>query len=98
MGRVFAPRQIGTPRATCGARAPPSVPGIAGELPPIDLDRWPAALPEQVLRVRYEDVVAGSEQVRQPIIREGLDQWRNYEPWLGPLKDALGDARVRYRQ
>jgi predicted Zn-dependent protease len=33
---------------------------------------------------------ASSEQVRQPIFREGLEQWRNYEPWLGPLKDALG--------
>ena len=29
---------------------------------------------------------ASSEQVRQPIYREGLDQWRNYEPWLGPLQ------------
>jgi tetratricopeptide (TPR) repeat protein len=38
---------------------------------------------------------ASSEQVRQPIFREGLDQWRNYEPWLDPLKDALGDALVR---
>ena len=38
-----------------------------------------------------------SEQVRQPIFRESLDQWRNYEPWLGPLKDALGDAPGRYR-
>jgi tetratricopeptide (TPR) repeat protein len=35
---------------------------------------------------------ASSEQVRQPIFREGLDQWKHYEPWLGPLKDALGDA------
>jgi tetratricopeptide (TPR) repeat protein len=34
---------------------------------------------------------ASSEQVRQPIYREGLDQWRNFEPWLGPLKEALGD-------
>jgi tetratricopeptide (TPR) repeat protein len=40
---------------------------------------------------------ASSEQVRQPIFREGLDQWKNYEPWLGPLKDALGDALSRYR-
>jgi len=31
-----------------------------------------------------------SEQVRQPISREGLQQWRNYERWLGPLKAALG--------
>jgi len=35
---------------------------------------------------------ASSEQVRQPIFRSGVDQWKNYEPWLGPLKDALGDA------
>jgi predicted Zn-dependent protease len=33
---------------------------------------------------------ASSEQVRQPIFKEGLDQWRNYDPWLGPLKAALG--------
>jgi hypothetical protein len=33
---------------------------------------------------------ASSEQVRQPINREGVDQWRHYEPWLGPLKIALG--------
>lgn len=31
-----------------------------------------------------------SEQVRQPINREGIDRWRNYEPWLGELKEALG--------
>jgi len=34
---------------------------------------------------------ASSAQVRQPINKEGLDQWRHYEPWLGPLKSALGD-------
>jgi len=34
---------------------------------------------------------ASSEQVRRPIFREGLDQWRNFEPWLGPLRAALGD-------
>jgi hypothetical protein len=41
---------------------------------------------------------ASSEQVRQPIYREGLDQWRHYEPWLTPLKGALGDALLRYRR
>ncbi len=39
---------------------------------------------------------ASSEQVRQPIFREGLDQWKHYEPWLGPLRDALGDALTRF--
>jgi predicted Zn-dependent protease len=34
---------------------------------------------------------ASAEQVRRPINRDGVDQWRPYEPWLGPLKDALGD-------
>ncbi|HEX4183479.1 MAG TPA: sulfotransferase [Caulobacteraceae bacterium] len=38
-----------------------------------------------------------SEQVRQPIFRDGLDQWKSFEPWLGPLEAALGDALVRYR-
>ncbi|HZZ33598.1 MAG TPA: sulfotransferase [Phenylobacterium sp.] len=38
-----------------------------------------------------------SEQVRQPIFRDGLDQWKAYEPWLDPLKAALGDALVGYR-
>jgi hypothetical protein len=41
---------------------------------------------------------ASSEQVRQPISRESVDQWRNYEPWLGPLKDGLGDALTTYRE
>ncbi|HEY0801229.1 MAG TPA: sulfotransferase [Steroidobacteraceae bacterium] len=40
---------------------------------------------------------ASSEQVRQPIFRDGLDQWKNFEPWLAPLKLALGDALERYR-
>ena len=40
---------------------------------------------------------ASSEQVRQPIYREGLDQWRHYEPWLGRLREVLGDALTRYR-
>ncbi len=37
-----------------------------------------------------------SEQVRQPIFRSGLDQWRSFEPWLDPLKDALGPILGRY--
>jgi len=31
-----------------------------------------------------------SEQVRRPVSREGIDQWRHFEPWLGPLREALG--------
>ncbi len=33
---------------------------------------------------------ASSEQVRQPIYREGVDHWRHYAEWLGPLESALG--------
>lgn len=31
-----------------------------------------------------------SEQVRQPVYRSGLEQWKKFEPWLEPLKAALG--------
>jgi hypothetical protein len=37
---------------------------------------------------------ASSEQVRRPIYTEGLDQWRHYEPWLEPLKQALGELAI----
>lgn len=33
-----------------------------------------------------------AQQVRQPLNRQGFDRWRNYEPWLGELKSALGDS------
>ncbi len=39
---------------------------------------------------------ASSEQVRKPIFRDGLDQWRKYEPWLGPLVEALGPVLSAY--
>lgn len=39
---------------------------------------------------------ASSEQVRQPIFRDGVDHWRHYEPWLGPLKDSLGPVLDAY--
>lgn len=95
------------------------------------MDHWDKVLPNKVLRVQYEDVVAdtetqvrrileylelpfeqacidfhkskrsvrtpSSEQVRQPIFKSGVDQWRNFEPWLDPLKEALGpEVMARY--
>jgi tetratricopeptide (TPR) repeat protein len=39
---------------------------------------------------------ASSEQVRQPIYGEAVDHWRHYEPWLGPLKEALGPVLEAY--
>ena len=50
---------------------------------------------EQCLRF-YENEravrTASSQQVRKPIFRDGVEQWRHYEPWLTPLKEALGPA------
>lgn len=94
------------------------------------MDHWDEVLPNRILRVQYEDVVAdldgqvrrileycdlpfeescinfhqtdrsvrtpSSEQVRQPIYKSGLEQWRNFEPWLNPLKEALGPVLDRY--
>lgn len=37
---------------------------------------------------------ASSEQVRQPIFQGGLDQWQNFDAYLGPLKAALGPELV----
>jgi hypothetical protein len=38
-----------------------------------------------------------SEQVRQPIYQSGLSQWKNYDEFLQPLKDALGATATSYR-
>ncbi len=40
---------------------------------------------------------ASSEQVRRPLNRDGIEQWRPYEHFLGPLKSALGTLPERYR-
>jgi tetratricopeptide (TPR) repeat protein len=39
---------------------------------------------------------ASSEQVRRPLFRDSIDQWRHFEPWLGPLKEALGSWLQNY--
>lgn len=31
-----------------------------------------------------------SEQVRRPLNRDGMEVWRPYSQWLGPLREALG--------
>jgi tetratricopeptide (TPR) repeat protein len=93
------------------------------------MTHWDEVLPNKVLRVQYEDVVAdletqvkrilefcglpfedaclsfhktvravktpSSEQVRQPIFKSGLAQWKNFEPYLDPLKAALGSLAKR---
>ncbi|MCR8922361.1 sulfotransferase [Dasania sp. GY-MA-18] len=37
---------------------------------------------------------ASSEQVRQPIYKTGVGHWQNFEPWLGPLLDSLGEETL----
>jgi tetratricopeptide (TPR) repeat protein len=39
---------------------------------------------------------ASSQQVRQPIYRAGIDHWRNFEPWLEPLRHSLGAVLTAY--
>ena len=39
---------------------------------------------------------ASSEQVRRPINRDGIDQWRHYSAWLDPLRSALGPVLDAY--
>ena len=51
------------------------------------VDFEPACL--EFYRTERSVRTASSEQVRKPISREGLDQWRNFAPWLVPLKEAL---------
>ncbi len=39
---------------------------------------------------------ASSEQVRRPINRDGVDQWKPYQEHLEPLKQALGSLWITY--
>ncbi|HEY2275092.1 MAG TPA: sulfotransferase [Steroidobacteraceae bacterium] len=58
------------------------------------LDHLGLPFEEQCLRfheTRRTVATVSSEQVRQPLYTEGLSHWRNFEPWLAPLKEALGD-------
>jgi Sulfotransferase family len=41
---------------------------------------------------------ASSEQVRQPIFKSAAQHWQHFEPWLGPLKAALGPVLQQYPQ
>ena len=63
------------------------------------LDYCGVPFEEQCLRFHETERIvrtASSEQVRKPIYREGVDHWRHYEPWLAPLKDALGAVLTSY--
>jgi tetratricopeptide (TPR) repeat protein len=45
---------------------------------------------------KQEIVTVSIEQARRPIYAEGVGNSRNYEPWLGPLKSALGAVLDAY--
>lgn len=55
---------------------------------------------EQCLRFYETDRAIrtpSSEQVRKPIYKDGLEQWRHFESHLDPLKEALGpEVRQQY--
>jgi len=42
-------------------------------------------------------VTASAQQVRQPISAKGAEEWRRFEPWLDPLKEALGESLQTWR-
>jgi tetratricopeptide (TPR) repeat protein len=53
-------------------------------------------LPFQESCLRFWETERGvltpsAQQVRKPIYRGALEAWKNFEPWLGELKEALGD-------
>jgi tetratricopeptide (TPR) repeat protein len=81
--RVFYERMIGDPEGEI--RALLDYCGLAFE---------PACLSfhENERAVR----TASSEQVRRPIYADSVEQWRNFEPWLSELKDALGPVLDAY--
>lgn len=39
---------------------------------------------------------ASSEQVRTPIFTDGIEHWKRFLPWLGPLVETLGNVATEY--
>jgi tetratricopeptide (TPR) repeat protein len=62
----------------------------------LDVDFQPACL--NFWRSDRPVATHSSEQVRRPIYRDGLELWRNYEPWLDPLRESLGDLPRTWKQ
>lgn len=64
------------------------------------LDYCGLAFDEACLRFHETEraiMTPSAEQVRRPIFHDGLDRWRDYLPWLEPLKLALGDVLETWR-
>jgi hypothetical protein len=63
------------------------------------LDACQVPFEPQCLRFHETERIAqttSSEQVRRPLYTQGVDQWRNYQSWLGPLVAALGNRVAGY--
>ena len=61
------------------------------------LDHCGLPFEEQCLRYYEKDRAvrtASSEQVRQPIYKDAVEQWKNYEDFLQPLRKVLEDRQV----
>ena len=59
------------------------------------------ALPFEAACLRFYETeravrTASSEQVRRPIFTDAVEHWKHYEPWLEPLKQALGPVMDAY--
>jgi tetratricopeptide (TPR) repeat protein len=59
------------------------------------------ALPFDAATLRFHEnrravSTPSSEQVRRPIYADGVDSWRRFDPWLDPLKAALGPVLETY--
>ena len=61
----------------------------------LDLPFDPACL--RFFETRRPIDTPSAEQVRQPISSGAVGQWRRFEPWLDPLKAALGPALEGWR-
>jgi tetratricopeptide (TPR) repeat protein len=62
-------------------------PGVRRILDFCGLEFEPACV--EFHRTRRNVHTPSSEQVHQPIYKEGIDQWRHFERWLAPLKRTL---------
>jgi tetratricopeptide (TPR) repeat protein len=63
------------------------------------LDHIGLPFEEQCLRFHENKrfvMTMSQDQVRMPLYKTGKEQWRNFEPWLGPLKEELGYVLDRY--
>ena len=57
---------------------------------------WKSAVFCEAIYGRYIRGELGADDTRAAIYREGVEQWRHYEPWLEPLKRALGPVLETY--